>query len=134
MLWGYCRYLVLAPWLRVKTTISHAAKLPFVSSALCGTEDTAATKRSLAAAPATPTNPAVAGQLPGRSCVLGGWVLPSEAGCPRRAGLLLGPALGVPYLDEAPAEQRGVNAARHLRSERHRAVPAAEPPAPPQAA
>lgn len=40
---------------------------------------------------------------------------------------------GVPYLDEALGEQRGVNAARHLRSERHRAVPAAEPPAPPQA-
>lgn len=131
---GHCRYLAPAPWLRVKTTILHTAKLPFVSSALCGTEDTAATKRSPAAAPAMPTKPAGAGQPPGRSCVLEGWVLPSEAGRPRREGLLQGPALGIPYLDEALAEQRGVNAARHLRSERHRAVPAAEPPAPPQAA
>lgn len=131
---GYCRYLVSVPWLRVKSTISHPAKLPFVPSALCRTEDSAAAKRSPAAAPAMPTKPAVSGQLPGRSCVLWGWLGPSEACCPRRAGPLQGPALGVPYLDEAPVEQRGVNAARHLRSERHRAVPAAEPPAPPQAA
>lgn len=79
-------------------------------------------------------NQACSGRAAVGSCALWGWVLPSEAGCPRREGLLQGPALGVPYLDEAPAEQRGVNAARHLRSERHRAVPAAEPPAPPQAA
>lgn len=94
-------------------------KASFVSSALCGTEDTAATKGSLAAAPAMPAKPAVAGQLSGAVFWGAGF------SAPRRAGLLQGPALGVPYLDEAPAEQRGVNAARHLRSERHRAVPAA---------
>lgn len=77
---------MLAPWLRVKTTISHTAKLPFVSSALCGTEDTAATKGSLAAAPATPTNPAVAGQLPGRSCVLGGLGSALRGGLPTAGG------------------------------------------------
>lgn len=93
-LWGYCGYLVSAPWLRVKTTLSHTAKLPSVSSALCGTEHTAATEGSLAAAPVMPSEPAVAGQPPGGGCVLEGWVLPSEAGCPQREGLLQGPALG----------------------------------------
>lgn len=39
----------------------------------------------------------------------------------------------LPYLDEAPAVQGGVHAARHLPSQHHRAVPVAQPPAPPQA-
>lgn len=39
----------------------------------------------------------------------------------------------LPYLDEASAVQGGVHAARHLPSEHHRAVPVAQPPAPPQA-
>lgn len=39
-----------------------------------------------------------------------------------------------PYLDEAPAVQGGVHAARHLRREPHRAVAVAQPPAAPQAA
>lgn len=101
--WGYCRYLVSAPWLRVKTTISHIAKLSFVRSALCGTEDTAATKRSLAAAGTKLCfgglgSPSVrraahggrAAPGPGSRSTVPGWGPGRAARCERSPALLLG--------------------------------------------